>query len=260
MKEESRLLRLTKKWWFYLLLFVAQCFLLPYAERGFTFEGIGDLIGYTLSHSFQLGMAEYYIYFQLLAIFMLVGLFVWKNRFARIFNWYVFISYLLFAGLQNMALTEKYGLSIVTINVVMFLFVAFVWLKEIIKPQNDYSFQNVQWKDSWLIILSVIAFWIPLKNGNFDFNPIHFINNGSSLAFCMMTPVFLTIMTLNYPRINMVTYRITALIGIIIGLYNMMNFQDPRTINLAIIHLPLIIISIYAFYKSFKAKNYGKEF
>jgi len=259
MKEESKLMKITRKWWFYFLLFMAQCFALPYAERGFSFEGIGELIGYTLGHSLQGDMREYYLFFQLLAIGMFVGLIVWKNRFARVFNIYVFISYLLFTVLQNVAFTEKYGWSIVSINAFMFLFVAAVWLMEVIKPRNDYSFAKVGWRDSWLIALSIFAFWLPLENGDFDFNPLHFFDSGSSLAFCMMTPVFLTIMTLNLPQVNPVTYRITALIGVVIGLYNMMNFQELRTLNLGIVHLPLMIISIYSFYKSFKVKNYGEK-
>lgn len=84
---------------------------------------------------------------------------------------------------------------------------------------------------------------------------MHLLYSGSSLAFCLMTPVFLTIMTFNIPKINIATYRVTAIVGVIIGLYNMMNFQNPKLIQVAILHLPLLIISIYALIRSYRVKK-----
>ncbi len=254
-KNLKTLDRVTRKWWFFAILIFAQMVIYPVATKNFSFPEIGQIIGYTLGNSFQIEMRSFYIYFQILAIVILSALFIYKNRFGRIFNLYVMVSYIVFAILQNVAITDKYGLSIVTINVVMFLLVAYVWLREVINPENDYSFKNVKWKDSWLIVLSLIAFWLPLKNGLFDFNPTHFLYSGSALAFCMMTPVYLTIMSLNIPHVNIVTYRITAIIGFLIGLYNMKNFQNPAMVNVAIVHLPLVIISFYAMVRSYTIKK-----
>ncbi len=251
----NKLERITRKWWFFLILIGAQSLLMPFSSQNFGLNEIRNIINVTLANSFQGGISEYYIYFQIFTIVTLFLLFLLKNSFAKIFNIYVFISYVLFAFLQNMALTEKYGFSVVTVNVFMFLFVAFGWLAEVLKPKNDYTFSNLNWKQSWLILLALIAFWAPLSNGLFDFSPKHFLYSGSSLAFCLMTPLFLTIMTLNIPKINIVTYRITAIIGVITGLYNMMYFQNASTINVGIIHLPLLIISIYALIRSYRIKK-----
>lgn len=254
-KSISKLERLTRKWWFFAVLFFAQMIIYPVATKNFSFLDIGQIIKYTLGHSFQIEMNNIYIYFQILTILVLCILFRYKNRFARIFNIYVMVSYIVFAVMQNIAFTDRYGLSIVTINVVMFLFVAYVWFREVLHPKNDYSFKNFKWRDSWLIVLALIAFWLPLKNGLFDFNPVHFLYSGSALAFCMMTPVYLTIMSLNIPDINIITYRITAIIGFIIGLYNMMSFQNPAMINIVILHLPLLIISFYSMVRSYTIRN-----
>lgn len=251
-KSRNILDKVTRKWWFFLILILSQMVIYPVVTKNFSFPAIGDIIRYTLGHAFQVEMRSYYVYFQIIAIMMLFSLFVFKNRVARIFNIYAMISYIIFAFLQNVAFTDKYGLSIVTINVVMFLFVAYVWLREVLSPQNDYSFSNIKWKDSWMILLALIAFWLPLNNKGFDFNPVHFLDSGSSLAFCMMTPVFLTIMSLNIPHINIVTYRVTAIIGFVIGLYNMSAFQNPVTLSVGVIHLPLLIISFYAMIRSYK--------
>jgi len=57
---------------------------------------------------------------------------------------------------------------------------------------------------------------------------------------------------LNIPNINVVTYRITALIGVIIGLYNMVSFLNPHTVFLGILHIPLLTISLYCSILSYK--------
>lgn len=238
-----------------MILIAAQIFVFPYVSKNFATDKIGDIISTTLYNSLQIRMYAYYFYFQIATIFVLFLLFVLRNKFVRIFNFYVLLGYITYAVLQNLALTDAYGFSIVTINVLMFLLVAYTWMMEILSPENDYTFSNLNWGTSWLIVLSIIAFWFPFGRNGIEFDPKYFIYNGSSLAFCTMTPVFLTIMTLNIPKINIVTYRITAIIGVILGLYNMMNFLNPRTVDLAILHLPLLLISVYATIKSFRIKK-----
>jgi hypothetical protein len=78
--------------------------------------------------------------------------------------------------------------------------------------------------------------------------------NAAGLAFCMMAPVYLAILTLYYPKVNIAILRVTSLLGIIIGFWNMLvNF----VINLdflwwnGVLHLPLVFISICAFILSF---------
>ncbi|MCS6818409.1 MAG: hypothetical protein NZ522_00555 [Chitinophagales bacterium] len=182
-------------------------------------------------------------------------LIILRNKVNRLFAWFAFFSYLLFAILQNVSITEKYGLSIITVNVVMILMVAYVWLLELKQPLNNYGFKNINLIHTPLIALAMLAFWFPLDNGELNFTLNQLLYNGSSLTFCMMTPVFLTIMTVNFPQVNPITYRVTALIGAIIGFYNMLNFADPKLINLALLHLPLVIISVHALFKSYFSKD-----
>ena len=62
----------------------------------------------------------------------------------------------------------------------------------------------------------------------------------------MMTPVYLAILYLHYPQINLVTLRVTGLAGIIIAVFNiLMNFiMFPETLwwN-GVLHIPLLMIS-----------------
>jgi hypothetical protein len=69
-----------------------------------------------------------------------------------------------------------------------------------------------------------------------------------------MTPVYLGILTLYYPKVNVVTLRLTGLLGIIIGFWNMMvNFLImPDLWWNGVLHLPLLFISIYAFVLSLR--------
>ncbi|MDR2920893.1 MAG: hypothetical protein LBV72_16225 [Tannerella sp.] len=244
---------ISKKWWFFLVLLVTQSVLLPFASRNFDMGNINDIIYTTLGNAFQTQIGTYNVYFQTLSLLMLILLVVFRNKMKLVFTIYVAVSYIAFAFIQNIAITEKYGLSIVTVNLVMFLFVAYVWIREIFQAKNDYSFSNFRWKYSWMIILSLFAYLCPISaNGGFDFNPVRFFYMNSATAFCLTTPLFLTILTLNIPNINIVTYRITAIIGVIIGLYNMMSFFNPDTINLGVLHIPLLVISLYSCILSYK--------
>jgi len=55
-----------------------------------------------------------------------------------------------------------------------------------------------------------------------------------------MTPVYLGILTLYYPKVNVVTLRLTGLLGIIIGFWNMIvNFLImPDLWWNGVLHLP----------------------
>ena len=71
----------------------------------------------------------------------------------------------------------------------------------------------------------------------------------------MMTPVYLAILTLYYPKVNLLTLRITSLVGLIIGFYNMqVNFVFvPELLWWSgVLHLPLVALSIYGLVLSLK--------
>ena len=70
-----------------------------------------------------------------------------------------------------------------------------------------------------------------------------------------MTPVYLAILILYYPRVNIVTLRITSLLGVIIGFWNLLvSFVIHPDILwwFGVLHLPLVFISIYALILSFR--------
>ena len=249
----KKLEKCTSKWWFFVLLFVGQCVLMPIVSRNFDPQNVPGIIRTTLANAPQVHLGNLNILFQTLSLVMFILLFVFKNKFRTVFNAYVAISYLAFAFIQNMAVTEQYGFSVITVNVVMFLFVAYTWLRETLKPENSYDFGNLRWKYAWMIVLALFAYWCPFNNaGQLDFNPLPFFTRNTATAFCLTTPTFLTILTLNLPKVNIVTYRITAIIGFLIGIYNMSNFLNPSTVWVGFLHLPLVTISLYCAILSYK--------
>ena len=243
----------SRKWWFFVILLVAQSVLLPIVSRNFDPQNVSNMVSVTLGNAVQNNLGNLNILFQSLSLLMLVLLIVFKNKVRTLFNAYVALSYTAFVFIQNIAVTELYGFSVVTVNFAMFLFVAYVWIRELFNPKNNYDFSNFHWKYIWMIIFALFAYLCPFtSHGEMDWNLAHFFTRNTATAFCLTTPLFLTILTLNLPRVNIVTYRVTAIIGVIIGLYNMMNFFNPHTVFLGVVHVPLLTISLYSAILSYK--------
>lgn len=164
-------------WKFFSLLVVLQFILMPVATKGFKFEAAGDIVFYTLQHAFIMDMYSYSFYFQLVMILALIAVVVWKGKFSRVFTAITGCFYLLYAVIQNMAVTEQHGFSMVTVNVAMIGFVALVWLWAAWKGNNEFSFDNVTWKTGWTIPVALFCLWWPmsLKTALPDFQLHYFV-------------------------------------------------------------------------------------
>ena len=157
----EKLKRISARWWFFALLLLAQTVLMPFASRNFAPQDIGRIIPATLANAPQTRLGDWNILFQSVSLLFLILLLVFRNRVRTLFNAYVALSYLAFAFIQNVAFTEQYGFSVVTVNLVMFLFVAYVWIREALRPQGRYDFGNFRWKYAWMIVLALFAYWCP---------------------------------------------------------------------------------------------------
>lgn len=208
-------------------------------------------MGYILENAVIYSLDILYPIFKIIPIILIISIFLFKERARILFSIYIAISYVLFAILQSFAFTEQYGPAIITGNLTMFLIVAAFWFWKAIAQENDFSTHEQQIQKYWVVPLVFLAFWMPMNPGTLtpDFNPIYFLTNNAGLTFCMMTPVYLAILTLYYPKVNIATLRVTSLAGTIIGLYNLLLnfFMNPNVLwwN-GVLHLPLLIISIYA--------------
>jgi hypothetical protein len=212
-------------------------------------------------HSFSNALVHSYVelypVFKIVPIVLIVLVITFRNRVARLFNIYVAFSYILFAVGQNIAVTERYGLSICTVNLIMFPVVAGFWIWEAIVLQNDFGPAKIPIWRYWVVPLALLAFLAPGKPraGMPGFSPAYLFTNGAGAAFCMMTPVYVGMLTLYWPKVNLPTLRVTSLVGLIIGLYNMgTNFlvsPGTRWWN-GVLHIPLLSISVYGLILSLK--------
>jgi hypothetical protein len=248
--RQEKLERITRKWWFFGLFVLIQ-FIPPYASKGYKFpDEWGDVITHAIRYAFIYSYSGVFPIFKIIPIILIIGIIVFRNKVTRIFNIYVSLSYVLFAFGQSIAVTKKYGVAVCTINVVMFLVVAALWAWEAIVLKNDFKPAKIPIWKYWVIPLLLFAFWYPLdfRTAKPDFNPVHLLTNVAGVTFCMMTPVYVGLLTLYWPRVNMPAMRVTALVGLIIGLYNIYaNFgiNPARLWWNGILHIPLLVISLY---------------
>jgi len=256
-KTQEKLELITRRWWFLLLFILLGTIVPPIVTKGFDPSKIGEIIPYILGHALIKHCAPLYPVFKIIPIILFSALILFGNRIGRIFSLYVGITYLLFAVLQGIAITDKYGFGIVTGNFILKLIVATFWFWEASVNRNNFTPQKLPIIRYWVVPLAFLAFWYPvnLESMKPDFNLAYLFTNPAGLAFCMMTPVYLGILTLYYPKVNIATLRVTSLLGILIGFWNMVvNFvlkPDILWWN-GVLHLPLVFISIYAFILSFR--------
>ena len=258
MTEQGKLDYLTRKWWFFLLLILLQ-FVPSYASKGFDPAETGLVTGEILSNALAYDYPSLFPIFKIIPVILIVSTIFLKNAATGVFSVYAGITYLLFAFLQSVAVTEKYGLGIIAGNFIMFSLVAVFWFWEAFVQKNDFSSpKRVGWR-YWVVPLAFLAFWYPLtiSEGSMipDFNPIGILTNGAGLAFCLMTPVYIAVLTLYHPRINLATLRVTSLVGIIIAFYNVLVnfifFFSTMWWN-GVLHIPLLTISAYGLVLSFR--------
>lgn len=255
---QNALEKITRRWWFFLLMVLLQ-FIPPYTTKGYDPAQTGMVTGNLLAKAIVFDLPAYlYPIFKVIPLALIVGIIILKERMPRLFSIYAAISYILFAFLQSIAITDEYGLGIVVVNLVMFLLVAASWAWEAVVQRNRFVPRRQPLWKYWVVPLAFLAFWYPARyeSGAFipDFNPLYIFTNVAGLAFCLMTPVYLAVLTLYHPEVNRVPLRVTGLVGILIGLYNMLlNFgmNPAQAWWNGVLHIPLLSISIYAFVLSF---------
>jgi hypothetical protein len=258
--QADKLEQMTRKWWFFLLFILLQFVVPPYATKGYEWEEWGNVIMHSLRNAVVYSYPGIFPVFKIIPIVLIILIVIFRNRFSRLFSIYVAFSYLLFAFGQNIGVTEKYGLAICTVNLIMFPLVAGFWVWEAIVMQNDFRLAKISIRRYWVVPLALLAFLAPGKPraGMPGLSPAYLLTNGAGVAFCMMTPVYVGLLTLYWPKVNIATLRVTSLVGLIIGLYNMgTNFLISPGIRWwnGVLHIPLLVISLYGLILSLKKES-----
>jgi len=158
------------------------------------------------------------------------------------------ILFLFFAFGNHIAVTDNYGLVVLTGNVVPILIVGLFWMWEAHKPLNAYVFQKLPAWRYWVTPFVFLAFWFPINAQlNPDFNPLLLLTSSFGVMYCPTTPLIVAVLTLMYPNVNIFLLRITSFVGLLIGLFNALSFfiMPGYTLWNLILHTPLILISAY---------------
>ena len=177
---------------------------------------------------------EYRVLFKAIPLLLIVALFLVPKKVTCFFNIYVAIICLFFALYHGIGKTEKYGLVI---------------------HRNNFSNRKQPFWKYWIVPLVLFAFWCPanMQTRMPDFNPIYLFTQG--LAFCLMAPLYIGMLTIYYPFINLVTLRITSIAGLGAALLNMyLQFIIYPDVLwwFGVLHLPLLVISLYGLMLSLK--------
>lgn len=235
-------------------------FIPPFTAEPVSPEQAGWVVGAVLSEAIVYDLIMLFPLFKILAILMILSLVALRNKASKAFSIYAGISYTLFAFLQSIAFTEEFGFAVLTLNLVMFLLVAMIWFWEAKAQRNDFTTPHLSLSRVWVIPFAFLAFWYPidLDTMAMDFNPLLLVTSMAGLAFCLMTPIFLSILIIFFPSINVATLRVTSTIGIVISFYNILVnfFMFPELLFWnGVLHIPLIVLSVYGFILSFRHKT-----
>jgi len=255
---QTKLDAVTRKWWFYPLL-VLLFFIRQYASKGYDPREWMDLMLEALSHPLIYSFPLLMPIAKAIPVVLIVGLMVLGNRIRGVFNGYVALLYVAVACFQHTALTDTYGLVIISGNLALILVVALFWIWETFAERNDFTpRQRPPWK-WWVAPLALLALLAPIDTSTMspDFSPARLLTNESGLTYCMMTPVILAVMTLYHPTVNPAVLRVTSFVGMLFGAVNMLVWfvVMPSAWWMGVLHIPLLMISIYAFVLGFRTSK-----
>lgn len=243
--------RLTRKWWFYLLLVVVPVIIPPIASNGFVpINELGNFVRDFVQTSL-IKKSSYLPLMPVLHIAVLILIFFIVrsgNRFRRGISIIIGLHFIALAYFQTIAVSEKYGLSIISVGLILFLAVAFFWFWEASVGKTDFTFRKLPLRNYWVIPIAVFNFWDP--DIPWDFDPMFFITSTSPIAICMMTTIYLAILNLLFPRINFPLFRVLSFVGILLAVFTLLGafFMDVREGSYWIfLHTPMLIISLYSF-------------
>ena len=182
-------------------------------------------------------------------VVLLVALFFYGSRVGRVADGFFAILFLFIAFSNHIAVTDTYGLAVVTGNLVPILIVGLFWIWEVYRPQNNYVFERLLAWRYWVVPFAFLAFWSPVDAQlNPDFNPLLLLTSSFGVMYCPTTPVIVALLTLIYPRVNGYALRTTSFVGLIMGLFNVMSYftMPGYTLWNLVLHTPLIFISLYS--------------
>jgi len=181
-------------------------------------------------------------------ILLIIAIFLYGRRTSRIADVFFGVLFLFVAFSNHIAITENYGLVVITGNVVQIVVVGLLWLWDAWKPRNEFVFQRLPLWRYWVIPFAILAFWSPINADlSPNLSPLLFLTSSFGVMFCPTTPMVIALVTLIYPRANNYVLGVTSFVGFIIGVFNAISLMIMPGYSVwnFVLHLPLIFISFY---------------
>ena len=183
-----------------------------------------------------------------ITILLLVAAHFYGKKIGQVIDAYFGFLILFMAVSNHVAMTDSYGLVIVTGNLVPIFVVGIFWMLEVFKPRNEYVFRRLPVWRYWVAPLVVLAFWSPIgPDLGPDFSPSLLLTSSFGVMYCPTTPFMVGFLTLIYPKANTLLLRVTSFVGLFIGIFNVMSYflMPGYTLWNLILHIPLVTISAY---------------
>jgi hypothetical protein len=178
----------------------------------------------------------------------------------RVMAAYFGVNYLLIAALQTNAVTEKYGFAVQTGALIATALLGALWLWVAWRDKLQASFKGIPpWR--WILLpLALLVFWSPIGlEGNEvvpNFKPLLLLTSPDyGLAYCFVTPVFLFLLILFYPKVDVFAFRVTAFNGLLYGLLNLTDWFNPDLVWMGVMHIPLLAIPLVALFLPVLERN-----
>lgn len=236
------------KWWG--KLFIILLFFMPsYSTVSFSPEQTPSVVVAVLQNPLIYQNPSVYGSLKILLLAVLILLVLTGGKSIKIFSFYAATLYLVSAIFQNSANTNEYGFVFLIGNFILMLIIAALWVLQGVKNQDNRLRLRVGYHRYWLGALSLLAFWFPVDSTGsaFDFTLSGFLVNEAMVSACMIIPVTLFVAVQFCQRINLLTIRVTAFIGIIFGITNMIVWfiLNQEMWVMGVLHLPLFLVSTY---------------
>ena len=180
------------------------------------------------------------------------------QRFGRMVAAFFGALFTFFAFGQNIAVTESFGLVVITSNLTITLIVGILWFMEALRPRNSYVFSRLPLWRYWVVPFSILAFWFPLgPDLGPDFDPLLLLTSDFGVTVCPTAPVVTALLTLINPDVNARLLTATSLVGFMLGPFNVMSLvvMPGYTTWLLVLHMPLILVSFYGLIIPFLVKS-----
>lgn len=253
---------LTARWWFIALVPLIFFFSPPIVQKnGFPitdFSKSFETIGYIGANNFTGYFAKFSPLMNIIALLVIVFVFVFKNKFNKVFSIYVALLMIFYGITQNTSYTDKFGIGIITSSYILLPILSGVWIWEAFAGKTDFSVKpKINFYTISAFCFALFAFWNPINSELMpDFNPVYLLTNGGNSMFCTMTPMILAVLFFFYPNINTAVLRVTGLSGATIGFIQLvMHLGIFVKTNwwIGVLHIPVFLLSLASIIVSFKA-------